>query len=61
MNESGICVGVRVKCKDFVLSTELIRYIDRQIRKKIEKLKFHPKLSKLLAIQEHAQNLEEQL
>ena len=40
MNESGICAGVGVKCKDFVLSTELIRYIGRQIRKKIEKLKF---------------------
>ena len=90
MNESGSCVGVGVKYKDFVLSTELTRYIGRQMRKKIEKLRFqvlrpvikilenlyiwfkwpahhlvlvippHP-LSKLLAIQDHAQNLEEQL
>ena len=90
MNESGSCVGVGVKCKDFVLSTELTRYIGRQMRQKIEKLRFqalrpvtkiletlyiwfkwpaphlvlvvppHP-LSKLLAIQDHAQNLEEQL
>ena len=81
---------VGVKCKDFVLSTELTRYIDRQMRKKIEKLRFqalrpvakiletlyiwfkwpahhlvlvippHP-LSMLLEIQDHAQNLEEQL
>ena len=90
MNESGSCVGVGVKYKDFVLSTELTRYIGRQMRKKIEKLRFqvlrpvikilenlyiwfkwpahhlvlvippHP-LSKLLAIQDHVQNLEEQL
>lgn len=40
MNESGSCVGVGVKYKGLVLSTELIRYIGRQIRKKIEKLMF---------------------
>lgn len=40
LNESGSCVGVGEKCKDFVLSTELTRYIGRQMRKKIEKLKF---------------------
>ena len=40
VNESSSCVGVGVKFKDFVLSTELIRCICRQIRKKIEKLTF---------------------
>ena len=40
MNESGSCFGVGMKCEDFVSPIELIRYIGRKIRKKIEKLTF---------------------